>query len=136
MNAKADPKPRILVVEDEKHIAEGIRLNLSLLGYAVTIAGDGVAALQLWKTWRPDLIVLDVLMPRESGIRLYRKLKTNKKYKDVPIVMLSGIAEKSFLRSQKALTEFSGEPVPEPDVYLEKPVEAHELAEAIKKILG
>ena len=52
------------------------------------------------------------------------------------MLMLSGIAERSFLRSQKALTEFGGAPVPPPEAYLEKPVEAEELAEAIEKIIG
>jgi twitching motility two-component system response regulator PilH len=75
-------------------------------------------------------------MPRESGIRLYRNLKTDKAFKNIPVIMLSGIAEKSFLRSQKALTEFGGAEVPAPEAYLEKPVEAEELAEAIKKVLG
>ena len=56
--------------------------------------------------------------------------------KRIPIIMLSGIAEKSFLRSQKVLTEFGGEPVPEPEAYLEKPVKAEELAETIKNVIG
>jgi two-component system, OmpR family, phosphate regulon response regulator PhoB len=50
--------------------------------------------------------------------------------------MLSGIAEKSFLRSQKVLTEFGGDPVPEPEAYLEKPVDGDVLADTIKKVLG
>jgi twitching motility two-component system response regulator PilH len=52
------------------------------------------------------------------------------------VILLSGIAEKTFLRSQKALTEFGGESVPAPEIYLENPVEPEELAEAIKKFLG
>jgi twitching motility two-component system response regulator PilH len=75
-------------------------------------------------------------MPRESGIRLYRNLKTDKSLKNIPVIMLSGIAEKSFLRSQKAMTEFGGAAVPAPEAYLEKPVEAEELAEMIQKIIG
>ena len=74
-------------------------------------------------------------MPRESGVRLYRQIKTDAKYKKIPVIILSGITEKSFLRSQKALTEFGGDPVPEPETYLEKPVEPDELAAAIKAIL-
>ena len=83
-----------------------------------------------------DLIILDVLMPRQSGIRLYRELKTDKSLKNVKVIILSGIARKTFLRSQKALTEFGGKEVPEPEIYLEKPVEPDELAETIKKYLG
>ena len=92
--------------------------------------------MNLIKQEKPDLVILDVLMPRESGIRLYRNLKTDKKLKHIPVLILSGIAERSFLRSQKALTEFGGEAVPEPEAYLEKPVEAEELAAAVKKLIG
>ena len=48
-------------------------------------------------------------MPRQSGVRLYRELKTSRKLKKIPVIMLSGIAKRTFLRSQKALTEFGGE---------------------------
>ncbi|MEJ2158620.1 MAG: response regulator, partial [Desulfobacteraceae bacterium] len=79
--------------------------------------------------------ILDVLMPRESGIRLYRDLQTDAKLKSIPIIIMSGIALNSFLRSQKALTEFGGDPVPEPQTYLEKPVEPEDLAAAIQAAL-
>jgi twitching motility two-component system response regulator PilH len=67
---------------------------------------------------------------------LYRELKTSKALKDVKVIILSGIAKKTFMRSQKALTEFGGEQIPEPEIYLEKPVEPDELADVIKKVLG
>ncbi|MCG6893407.1 MAG: response regulator, partial [Desulfobacteraceae bacterium] len=88
------------------------------------------------KEEKPDLVLLDVLMPKQSGIRLYRELKTDKALKNIKVVLLSGIAKRTFLRSQKALTEFGGAEVPEPEVYLEKPVEPEELAEVLNKMLG
>ena len=75
-------------------------------------------------------------MPKQSGIRLYRILKTEKAFSNIPVVILSGVAKRTFLRSQKALTEFGDKPVPEPESYLEKPVEPEELAREIKKYLG
>jgi two-component system phosphate regulon response regulator PhoB len=81
-------------------------------------------------------VILDVMMPKQSGIRLYRELKTNPKTQHIKIILLSGIAKRTFLRSQKALTEFGGQEVPEPEVYLEKPVEPEELADTINKILA
>ena len=92
--------------------------------------------MNLVKHEKPDLIILDVLMPRESGIKLYRELQTDAKLKKIPIIMLSGIAQRSFLRSQKALAEFGAAEVPAPEYYLEKPVEAEELAETIEKALA
>jgi twitching motility two-component system response regulator PilH len=104
-------------------------------GYSPLEATNGEEGMQIIRKEQPDLIILDVLMPRESGIRLYRQLQTDAKLKKIPIIILSGITRKSFLRSQKALTEFGGEPVPEPETYLEKPVEPEELAAAIQKAL-
>jgi twitching motility two-component system response regulator PilH len=104
--------------------------------YTPLEAEDGESGLKMIKAEKPDLIILDVLMPRQSGVRLYRELKTAKALKDLKVIILSGIAKKTFLRSQKALTEFGGAEIPEPEIYLEKPVEPDELADVIKKVLG
>jgi len=127
---------KILIVDDDPDVREFNRAIVEENGYVPLTAGNGVEGMEVIKKEKPDLVVLDILMPRESGIRLYRELKTSKKLKDIPVIVLSGIAEKSFQRSQKALVEFGEETVPEPQAYLEKPVEPEELAEAIKKIIG
>jgi two-component system, OmpR family, phosphate regulon response regulator PhoB len=127
---------RVLVVDDDPDVRLFSQTVLEENGYIPVLATNGEEGEEAVKKEKPDLIILDVLMPRESGIRLYRRLKTNKKFKDIPIIMLSGIAEKSFLRSQKVLTEFGGDPVPEPEAYLEKPVDGDILADTIKKVLG
>ena len=75
-------------------------------------------------------------MPRQSGVRLYRELKTDDSLGQIPVIMLSAIAEKTFLRSQKALTEFGEDKIPEPEIYLEKPIEPEELGKIIKDTLG
>jgi len=127
---------KVLVVDDDPDVRLFTVTVLEQHGYTPLEATNGEEGKQMIKEAAPDLVILDVLMPRESGVRLYRELKTDKKLKDLPVLILSGIAEKSFLRSQKALTEFGGDPVPEPEYYIEKPVEAEELARTIKKILG
>ena len=100
------------------------------------VATNGEEALTIIKKEKPDLVLLDILMPRQSGIRLYRELKKDKALRDIPVVVVSGIAQRTFLRSQKALTEFGDTEVPEPEVYLEKPVEPDVLAATLKQILG
>ena len=90
MNTHPASKSRILVVEDEKHIAEGIRLNLSLLGYYVRIATDGVSALQQWKAWRPDLIVLDIMLPGIDGFSVLQSIRLEDE--KLPILILSAKA--------------------------------------------
>jgi len=76
------------------------------------------------------------LMPKESGVRMYHELKTDEPLRDIPVIVLSAIPKKSFLRSQEVLAEFAGQSVPEPEAYIEKPEEPEELVELIKKILG
>ena len=127
---------KVLVVDDDPDVRLFSVTVLEENGYIPLEAEDGESGLKMIKAEKPDLVILDVLMPRQSGVRLYRELKTSKALKDVKIIILSGIAKKTFLRSQKALTEFGGAEIPEPEIYLEKPVEPDELADVIKKVLG
>jgi two-component system phosphate regulon response regulator PhoB len=127
---------KVLVVDDDPDVRLFSVTVLEENGFTPLEAANGEEGLKMIKQEKPELIILDILMPRQSGIRLYRELKTDKSLKDIPIIILSGIAKKTFLRSQKALTEFGGKEVPEPKVYLEKPVEPEVLAEEIKKILA
>jgi CheY-like chemotaxis protein len=126
---------KVLVVDDDPDVRLFNSTVVEENGFIPIEATNGEEGLKKLKEEKPDLVILDVLMPRQSGIRLYRELKTDSAFKDIHVIMLSGIAQKTFLRSQKALTEFGGEAVPEPEVYLEKPVEPEELAAAIKKFL-
>ena len=127
---------KVLVVDDDPDVRLFSVTVLEENGYTPLEAEDGEMGLKMIKAEKPDLVILDVLMPRQSGVRLYRELKTAKALKDLKVIILSGIAKKTFLRSQKALTEFGGEEIPEPEIYLEKPVEPDELADVIKNVLG
>jgi len=127
---------KILVVDDDPDVRMFSTTVVEECGHTSLEAENGEEGLKILKKEKPDLVILDVLMPKQSGIRLYRELKTDKALKHIPVVMLSGIAKRTFLRSQKALTEFGGKEVPEPEVYLEKPVEPEELAETIRNVLG
>ncbi len=127
---------KVLVVDDDPDVRLFSATVLEEHGYTPMEAANGEEGLKIIKENKPDLIILDILMPRQSGIRLYRELKASKSLKNIQVIILSGIAKKTFLRSQKALTEFGGEDVPEPEVYLEKPVEPEELAGVIKKFFG
>lgn len=80
-------KNLILVIEDEGHIAEGLEMNLKLQGHDVVIAQDGGDALQKWKECRPDLIVLDLMLPVIDGISVLRNIRLEDER--VPILVLS-----------------------------------------------
>jgi twitching motility two-component system response regulator PilH len=126
---------KVLVVDDDPDVRLFSITVLEENGYTPVEATNGEEGMQILRKEHPDLVILDVLMPRESGIRLYRQMKSDAKLSKIPVIIMSGITRKSFLRSQKALTEFGGAEVPEPDAYLEKPVEPEELAETIKSML-
>lgn len=85
MGAKA--RGRILVIEDDAHIAEGLRLNLALKGYEVSIAADGASGLRAWKERQPDLIVLDVMLPGIDGLSVLRSIRLEDDR--LPILILS-----------------------------------------------
>ena len=127
---------KVLVVDDDPDVRLFNTTVVEQNGFTPIEAENGEEGLRLIKDQKPDLVILDVLMPKQSGIRLYRELTTDKSLKGIKVILLSGIAKKTFLRSQKALTEFGGEDVPEPEVYLEKPVEPEELAEVLNKMLS
>jgi DNA-binding response OmpR family regulator len=78
---------RILVIEDDEHIAEGLRLNLRLQGYDVKLALNGVSGLQLWKEWRPNLIVLDIMLPGIDGFSLLQNIRLEDER--IPVLILS-----------------------------------------------
>lgn len=80
-------KSRILVVEDEAHLAEGLKLNLTLKGYDVNIAADGPSALEQWEQWQPDLIVLDIMLPGIDGLSVLRNIRLEDER--IPILILS-----------------------------------------------
>jgi twitching motility two-component system response regulator PilH len=127
---------KVLIVDDDPDVCLFNTTVVEEGGYTPLEANNGEDGLNLIKKEKPDLVILDVLMPKQSGIRLYRELKTNPKLKNIRVIILSGIAKRTFIRSQKALTEFGGDPVPEPEIYIEKPVRPNELANVIKKVLG
>ena len=84
---KETEKRRILVVEDDAHIAEGLKLNLSLQGYEATIAGSGTEALRVWKEWNPHLIVLDIMLPGLDGLSVLRHIRLTDER--LPVLILS-----------------------------------------------
>lgn len=82
---------RILIIEDDAHIAEGLRLNLSLKGYDVKISPDGVSGIRDWKEWKPELIVLDIMLPGIDGLTVLRNIRLEDER--LPILIVSARGE-------------------------------------------
>ena len=84
---------RVLIVEDEKALAEILEYNFKKEGYVVDTASDGEIALDKIIFKAPDLVILDWMLPKLSGIEICRKVRSNKKIKNIPIIMLTARGE-------------------------------------------
>ncbi|MGD0275033.1 MAG: response regulator [Syntrophales bacterium] len=84
---KETSEKRILIIEDDEHISEGLKLNLSLQGYEAAIACSGTQGLQMWKEWNPHLIVLDIMLPGLDGLSVLRHIRLEDER--LPVLILS-----------------------------------------------
>lgn len=85
--------PQILVVDDETYIVELVKFNLEKEGYKVLVAYDGITALNIANEQRPDLVILDIMLPNLDGLEVCRSMKQNPELKAIPIVMLTAKGE-------------------------------------------
>lgn len=127
---------KVLIVDDEPDMRVFLTTLLETNGFKPLSAEDGRQGMEIARSRKPALIILDVMMPKESGIGMYRELKGDPDLKDIPVIMLSALSRKTFFHSQRVLDEYRGEKIPEPAAYMEKPPEPDELLEAIRKCLG
>jgi DNA-binding response OmpR family regulator len=117
-------KPRILIVEDEPAMVQGLRDNFEYEGYEVISAGDGVEGLERALADKPDLVVLDVMMPRMSGLDVCKQLKS--KRPGIPIIMLTARGQEI----DKVVGLELGA-----DDYVTKPFSIRELMARVKAVL-
>jgi two-component system alkaline phosphatase synthesis response regulator PhoP len=117
-------KKRILLIEDDPHIAEGIEINLSLLGYEVKIARNGIEGLEAWKQWCPHLIVLDLMLPGIDGMQILKSIRLEDER--LPILILSAKMEPA----DKVDGFLDGA-----DDYMTKPFSLEEFLLRIKRLL-
>jgi len=114
---------KILVVEDEPSIGEVVSLYLKRVGFGVTLAGDGIAALDVFKQTSPDLVIVDVMLPKMDGYELTRRLRV---LSDVPIIMLTARKEEA---DRIAGLDMGA------DDYVVKPFSPQELVSRVKAVL-
>ena len=84
---------KVMAVDDERHIVRLIQVNLERAGYQVVTAFDGPEALKKIETERPDLVVLDVMMPKMDGFEVLKRLQANPETRDIPVIMLTAKAQ-------------------------------------------
>ena len=124
---------KILVVDDDPDILEAASIILEAHGYKVVAARDGIEALNRLKEEKPDLMILDLLMPRLDGFGVCKELKDPRwaKYAHIPIIILSSVRQDASKRRYELETGVQLDV----DDYVEKPIEHTVLLERVEKVL-
>lgn len=117
---------RILVVDDDKVIQQLVEVNLELEGYDVAKASDGEEALRVVKEFKPDLVVLDVMMPRMDGREVCRRIKADPASAHIPVIFLSARAQDMDVQSGLDLGA---------SAYVTKPFDPVDLLDTVQQIL-
>jgi len=116
----------ILIVEDEADLAMMLKMRLEANNYRAIIAVDGQQGLEMARKDKPDLIILDIMLPKLDGFKVCRILKFDQKYKNIPVVILTA-------RTQEADKKMGKEVMA--DAYLGKPFEPEVLLSKIKELI-
>jgi len=125
----------ILIVDDEFDIRDYLSICMEDAGFNVETAEDGIVALEILEKMTPDFILLYLKMPRMSGVKVFRKLRRNPKWKNIPVIIVSGhIGNEYGDESIKELMADAAGNVPE--CILDKPVKPEKLVKAVAAVLG
>ena len=128
---------RVLVVDDEMHLRLYIKAVFETAGYETAMARNGEEGLAKAREFRPDLVSLDLMMPGEGGIRLFRNLRADPELGGVPVMVVSAIAGGTFEHALRALRAGAGgKPWADPEAYVEKPPTPQSLLDAAARALG
>jgi two-component system alkaline phosphatase synthesis response regulator PhoP len=145
---------QVLVVDDDKNTVKYLSAVLSDHGYEPVPAYNGIEGLDKIKQAKPDLIVLDVMMPKKTGFVLFEQLKKDDRYKEIPILMLTGVSgvldelddhmeeifEKSYdsLRQalRKKIREMREQGLVRPDMFVDKPVAPDSFLAKVRQLIG
>jgi CheY-like chemotaxis protein len=133
---RQDTVKKVLIVDDEMDVRIYVRTIFETSGYSAIVTRDGIEGLKKVKELSPDLIILDVMMPEAGGVTMYRELKTDPGLKNIPVIMLTAVGKKSFAHYLKMLNVKISDSIPEPDAYMEKPLDHEKLLKIARKLLN
>ena len=120
------PDARVLLVDDDPVILKLLQVNFEMEGYTVSTANDGVEGLEKARAERPDIVLLDIMMPRMDGLQVTKALKEDEDTRAIPIILLSAKAQASDIQLGKDMGA---------DDYLTKPFDPLELLERVGELL-
>ena len=133
------PQPRcgpakILIIDDERDIVEYLTMALEDAGFRASGLAGTEGALEWIAAERPDLVLLDVMMPGHTGLSLYTAMREGEATKRIPVVIISGYARKEDV-AKMGLGELDSGRLPPPDGYLEKPITVPTLLATLRRLL-
>ncbi len=123
---------KVLIIEDEPDVSLYLQTILETNGYQTAVCEAAADGMTHVARIRPDLISLDIMMPHETGMSFYLKLKKSREYKHIPVIVISGaVQQKEF-----CIEDFApGETVPPPEAYLEKPIDVDLFLLTVNKLI-
>jgi len=119
---------RVVCVEDEPEMIDLVRLILGRQGYEVIGANGGIAGLEIIQREKPDLVLLDLMMPDMDGWEVYQQLKADEDLRDIPVIVVTAKAQ--------SIDKVLGLHIAKVDDYITKPFGPQELLESVEKNLG
>ena len=127
---------KVILVDDEEDIILYFQTALEDAGYEALTASNVPEGLQLIRREKPDLVCLDILMPRESGMSLYQKLKNDPELGKIPVLITSGLSLAKELKDIDYRRLPDGTELPEPEGIAEKPITAPQFLAKVRGIIG
>ena len=145
---------QVLIIDDDQDIVRSLSLALTEHGYDPVPAYDGNEGLQKVRQAKPDLIVLDVMLPERSGFGVFSRLKRDEQYRDIPVLMLTGVSgvldeleshkdeipEKPHLplreTLKKKIRELREEGLVRPEMFVDKPIEPDSFIAKVQQLIG
>lgn len=124
----ADDKKKVVCVEDEPEIIDLIRLILGRKGFDLTGATGGQEGLDMIRKVRPDLVLLDLMMPDMDGWEVYQQMKADQDLKDIPVIVVTAKAQ--------SIDKILGLHIAKVDDYVTKPFGPQELLQSVERVLG
>ncbi len=118
---------KILIVDDEPNIVTSLEFLMEQVGYEVRVARNGDAALESVRSFEPDLILLDVMLPKKSGFEVCQKIRENPLWQNIQIVMLTAKGRESEVAKGLAIGA---------DTYITKPFSTKELVARVRQMVG
>jgi CheY-like chemotaxis protein len=119
---------RILIIDDEEDIRTYLSTLLADQGFQTVVAKDGAEAMKILQQEVPDLITLDISMPEKSGVKFFREIKTDDRWKGIPVVIVTGVSEdfRNFISSRHQ--------IPPPEGFVSKPISPDEILDLIRTL--